>query len=240
MSLIRRLIVFGMVGLVIFSCFDPPQYSPVPSIDLASLKFKEVGGVSEPDSIIISLNFKDGDGDLGLDASSFVDQNIPYNNKYYFKFSDDTFLNYKAKRTNPNYDTLPAFVKPYNCINWEIFTENQVVKDTIYFELNPDHYNIFVDFLVKNSDGSFTEFDWRKEFAYPNCGIPFDGRFPILSKDLSQKSPLEGEIRYGMVSTGFKILFSIKTLKLRIKIQDRALNKSNEIETPEFTLQSIK
>ncbi len=240
MSLIRSLILFSVMGLVIFSCFDPPTYSPIPSIDFGSIKFKEVGDVSEPDSLIISLNFKDGDGDMGLDASSFVDQNIPYNNKYYFKFPDGTFLNYEAKRTNPNYDTLPAFVKPYNCVNWEIYSENQVVKDTVYFELNPDHYNIFVVFLVKNPDGSFTEFDWREEFTYPNCGISFDGRFPVLSKDLSQQSPLEGTIRYGMVSTGFKILFSIKTLKLKIKIQDRTLNKSNEIETPEFTLQSIK
>lgn len=240
MSLIRSLIVFFVLGLIVSSCFDPPQYSPVPSIDFSNLKFKEVGDVSEPDSLIISLNFKDGDGDIGLDASNFADQNIPYNNKYYFSFPDGTLLNYKAKRTNPNYDTLPAFVKPFNCINWEIYSESQVVKDTLYFQLNPDHYNIFVVFLVKNPDGSFTEFDWREEFTYPNCGISFDGRFPVLSKDLSQQSPLEGTIRYGMVSTGFKILFSIKTLKLRIKIQDRALNKSNEIETPEFTLQSIK
>jgi hypothetical protein len=240
MSLIRSLIVFCVLGAVAFSCFDPPQYSPIPSIDFAGLKFKEVGDVSEPDSLIISLNFKDGDGDIGLDASGFPDQNIPYNNKYYFRFPNGTLLNYKAKRTNPNYDTLPAFVKPYNCINWEIFTEDKVVKDTLYFQLNPDHYNIFVDFLVKNPSGDdYKEFDWREEFAYPNCGISFDGRFPVLSKDLSQPGPLEGTIRYGMVSTGFKILFSIKTLKLRVRIQDRALNKSNIIETPAFRLSDI-
>jgi len=240
MSLIRSLIVFSIVGLAIISCFEPPEFSRVPSIDLADLKFKDVGDVSEPDSLIISLNFRDGDGDIGLDASNFEDQNFPYNNKYYFRFPDGSLLNYEDKRTNPNYDTLPDFVKPYNCINWEIITGSGQAKDTVYFQLNPDHYNIFVVFLVKNPDGSFKEFDWREEFNYPNCGISFDGRFPVLSKDLSQASPLEGTIRYGMVSTGFQILFSIKTLKLRIKIQDRFLNKSNEIETPEFTLQSIK
>ena len=240
MRAIWSYIVFLAIGLFVFSCFDPPQYSPIPEIQYEGIKFKEVGDISEPDSLILTLNFKDGNGDVGLDGSSPNDQNIPYNDKYFFAFSDGSLITYETKRTNPNYDTLPAFVKPYNCINWEIQYDKEVITDTVYFQLNPDHYNIFVEFLVKNPDGSFTEFDWQTEFAYPNCGIPFDGRFPVLSKDLSQQNPLEGNIRYGMVSTGFQILFSIKTLKLRVKIQDRALNKSNIIETPEFTLQSIK
>jgi hypothetical protein len=110
------------------------------------------------------------------------------------------------------------------------------VVDTLYFQLNPDYNNITVEFLVKNSDGTFTEFDWREAFNYPNCGISFDGRFPILFKD-KPGAPLEGKIKYGMGSIGFKILFSTKTLKLRIQIKDRALNTSNFIETAEFTLQ---
>jgi hypothetical protein len=117
-----------------------------------------------------------------------------------------------------------------------VYKENNIVKDTLYFQLNPDHNNIEVDFLVKNPNGTFTEFDWRKEFNFPNCGISFDGRFPILYKD-RPGAPLEGRIRYGMGSIGFKVLFGLKTLKLRVQIKDRALNKSNIIETPEFTLQ---
>jgi len=84
---------------------------------------------------------------------------------------------------------------------------------------------------VKQPDGSFEEFDWREEFC-----TTYDGRFPILAKekDLSSATPLEGTLRYAMLSTGFKFQFSIKTLKLRVQIQDRLLNKSNVIETPEF------
>ena len=89
--------------------------------------------------------------------------------------------------------------------------------------------------MVKNFDGSFTEFDLTKEFDYPSCGGTFDGRFPILFKD-KPGTPLEGTIRYGMGSNAFKAFFSIKTLKLRIQIKDRALNKSSFIETAEFTL----
>ena len=95
--------------------------------------------------------------------------------------------------------------------------------------------------FIKNNDGTYKEFDWQKEFAnYPSCGETYDGRFPIMTKDLTQKTPLEGTIRYAMKSTGFLILFSIKTLKLRITIQDRALHKSNTVETGDFTLQGIK
>ncbi len=225
----------GMVALLLTSCFDPPQYGPIPEIEFGKIVFKDIADPSAIDTLILSLKFKDGDGDLGLDGSEVQE---PFNDKFYYKFADGTYVTYKTKRTKPGYDTLPAFVKPYNCINWEVKTVNAKV-DTFYFQLNPNHYNIFVDFFVQNSDGSFKEFDWQKEFSYPNCGIPFDGRFPRLSKDLTQKTPLDGTIHYSMKSTGFLILFSIKTLKLKVTIQDRALHKSNTIETPLFTLGGI-
>jgi len=221
--------------LLIASCAEPPVYSLIPSIEFENVIFKDVADPSLQDSLIVSVRFKDGDGNLGLDATETGE---PFNSKYYFVFPDGSYITYKTKRTNPNYDTLPAFVKPYNCINWEIKTVNSKV-DTFYFQANPHTYNIKVQYFVKNNDGSFTEFKWTEQFGYPFCATSFDGRFPILSKNLSQKIPLEGTIRYGMVSTGFLILFSIKTLKLKVTIEDRALNKSNTVESQEFTLQSI-
>ena len=90
--------------------------------------------------------------------------------------------------------------------------------------------------MIKQNDGSFEVFDWRTEFEYPGCATSYDGRFPILAKngDLSVQSPVEGTLKYGMVSSAFILQFSIKTLKLRVQIQDRLLNRSNVIETPEF------
>ena len=232
---------FIAVSLIFMaSCFEPPVYSPIPSIEFDNIVFKDVADPSAFDSLIVSVRFKDGDGDLGLDASARSDTLEPYNAKYYYVFPNGTYINYKTKRTDPRYDTLPAFVKPYWCTNWEVRSVNKVI-DTLYFQLNPNHYNIFVDFFIKNNDGTYKEFDWQKEFAnYPSCGETYDGRFPIMTKDLTQKTPLEGTIRYAMKSTGFLILFSIKTLKLRITIQDRALHKSNTVETGDFTLQGIK
>ncbi len=235
MHLIRGFGLFAIILIGVTACFNPPEFPIEPQIEFESIRYKEYGTGfdSNADSLILNLTFKDGDGDLGLDASEDAP---PYNNKYYFVFPDGKFITYKTKRTVAGYDTLPAFVKPYSCINWEIFRENSVVKDTLYFQLNPDYYNITIDFLIKNGDGTFSEFDLTKEFDYPFCGGTFDGRFPILFKD-KPGAPLEGTIRYGMGSTGFKAFFSIKTLKLRIQIKDRALHKSNIIETPEFTLQ---
>ncbi|HMP99207.1 MAG TPA: hypothetical protein PKC24_05450, partial [Cyclobacteriaceae bacterium] len=106
---------------------------------------------------------------------------------------------------------------------------------TVYYELNPDHYNIFVEYYTKNPNGSFSLFDWRTEL----CGTTFDGRFPLL-KDQDRASPLEGRLRYAMTSIGFRQLFSLSTLKLRITIQDRALNQSNTVESPEFRLEDIR
>lgn len=226
-----------VLALGLGSCFEPPEYSNTPEISFGNLVFKDVADLSEPDSLILFTDFRDGDGNLGLRPSETGcfqagEDTVCFNEKvYYVNVTDGHFLNYKDKREKPELG-LPDYVKPFDCINWEIvFDEEGLPQDTIYFELNEDHYNIFIDFLVKQNDGSFQEFDWRTEFC-----TTYDGRFPVLAKnqDLSQANPVEGTLRYAMLSTGFKLQFSIKTLKLRIQIQDRLLNKSNIIETPEF------
>ncbi len=104
------------------------------------------------------------------------------------------------------------------------------IRDTLYYTSNPNHYNIEVDFLVKDptAPDGWREFDWREEYC-----TTFDGRFPVFS---DKQSSIDGNLRYSMTSLGFKAVFSIKTLKLRVKIKDRALNSSNVIETSEFTL----
>ena len=104
------------------------------------------------------------------------------------------------------------------------------IRDSLYFTHNPAHYNIEVQFLIKDlqAPGGYTVFDWRDELC-----TTFDGRFPVFSDG---ENSIDGTLRYSMTSLGFKVLFSIKTLKLRVRIQDRDLNYSNWMETPEFTL----
>lgn len=104
------------------------------------------------------------------------------------------------------------------------------IRDTLYYTPNPNHYNIEVDFLVKDATapGGFREFDWQQEFC-----TTFDGRFPVF---VDKESSVDGTLRYSMTSLGFTTLFSIKTLKLRVSIKDRKMHQSNVIETPEFRL----
>ena len=245
MKSIGGLSLIAIFGIIIISCLDAPQYSEIPEIEFDQIVFKDV---STADSLIVSLKFKDGDGNMGIGAS---EKQVPFNDKFYFQLPertrvdffriDKTYVTYKTKRTVAGYDTLPAFVKPYNCTNWEVLTQNQKVTDTLYFELNPNQHNIFITFQIKDASGQFQDFDFSSFYTYPLCEvIGFKGRFPVLSKDLSQPGPLEGTIRYAMISAGFNFIFSIRTLRLKIKVQDRALNISNEIFTPEFTLQSIR
>jgi len=236
-----------MAGLLLTSCFDPPQYSPIPVIEFDNIVFKDVSDPSASDSLILTIRFKDGDGNLGLDPNELgcnQEQTICFNDKFYFKLADGTFITYKNYRQNHasgKNDTLPAFVKPANCLKWDVRTVNGKV-DTFYVQQNKNYYNIFVEFWIKNDfpAGTYTQYKIEEQFGYPQCANSFNGRFPILSKDLNQKTPLDGTIRYAMQSIGFNILFSIKTLNLKITIQDRLLNKSNTVETGDFDLTKIR
>jgi hypothetical protein len=295
MKILERLSVPALLVVVLSSCFDPPQYSVVPQIEYQRIEFIEVGGFSEPDSVILYIDFKDGDGDLGLSGASDISD--PYHDSNYF-LEDGTggFLRISEEvrysdippmvkisgeqgklatvrtRNNPNYLYLPAFSMDsckyryfnagspdtayykydsiyiseedghiidasYNIKDTLVASTDlpdiYIVLDTFYYKPNLYHNNIRVDWLVQNNDGSFTEFDWTEI----DCGTDFDSRFPILE---DKTRAVEGTLRYGMTSIGFLQLFSIKTLKLRITIWDRALHQSNIIETPQFTLNDIR
>ena len=209
--------------LLLSFCTRPPELPVIPNIEFEEVLFKEVDG---PDSLIVSIFFQDGDGDLGLTSFDIYD---PYQS-------------YNVMLDN-NGDTLffgdSPDMPPYNPLDYVILRDDDGNPlDTMWVELNPNHYNIFVRFFEKKN-GQYEEFDWRAPPYYQT----FDGRFPLLNtKIISNRlviRPLEGILRYGMSSSGWLFLFR-DTVKLEIMIQDRALNKSNVVSSPDFTLEMIR
>ena len=303
MKKIKRPLLFGIPFLVLGGCVDSPDFDHSPKISFEDIYFVKSTGPGVKESLVISVNFKDGDGDLGL-APNKIDSGfhainflandngelLPVSSVLIPDFTGYTYKNTGKTPKNPSYlvqtpskivgelitldsrnerFSLPPFEKPYDCAaNLEsylneglspdtvfifksdeyliknkativdILENNQnknvyyyAVRDYFYIHVNPAHTNIKVQFMIKNGDGSFAEYDWRKE----TCET-YDGRFPILTE---RSRSLEGTINYAMISSGFSATFGIKRLKLVITINDNALHASNTVESREFTLEEI-
>ena len=217
------------IFLIYGSCAERPVFPDTPSIELADYYFQEVQNVSL-DSLVITLKFKDGNGDLGLDAN---ETQRPYH--------------LWDVQTNNNGDSIrfgdPGAPVEYNCVDYEIFTKRIVVNDsliitadTVYVIRNLDHFNFMLDFLVEtpiNSD-NYVVYDPALE---RNCAPRYHGRFFVLNTARDVR-PLEGELQYTLVS-GFRLLFRNDRIKMRMQIKDRALNGSNIIETEPFNINDI-
>jgi hypothetical protein len=226
--MVKNPLWFLLIFLGFAGCNDKPTFPVTPVIELSEFYFKDIENLSL-DSLVIKIRFEDGDGDLGLES---FETNPPYQ------------LLDPVTTGPPNYDTLrhgDPNTPPYDCVNYEIirkeFSRNDslfVTADTILVERNPNHFNFFLEFLIKTDDGSFRVFNPALE---RNCAPPYHGRYFVLNTARDIR-PLEGELQYSLVS-GFLLLFRNDIIKLRIQIQDRSLNKSNVIETDEFRIFDI-
>jgi hypothetical protein len=298
MKIIKGL-AFFVVTIVFGSCFDPPHHPAAPEIEFDRVEYTD-GEFPDGDELIIYLNFKDGDGDLGLDAGDLRYRIYPYNDAFFYLGNNGQLtevstyslsmqmqdiidipnpnqgkLVFPRTRKKAGFSNLPSYQALHTCTVYNfrrvliahedlnvIRTDGQAkfdpyikftdtvsfmgkrfyeIEDTLYFKVNPDHYNIEVDFLVRepqnpeaDADG-YVEYDWRMNGCNQqgSMGQAYDGRFTILS---DESGPLEGTLRYTMNNLSFTQIFSGKTLKLRVQIKDRALNKSNVVTSAAFTL----
>jgi hypothetical protein len=207
--------------VVISSCINPPDNFPsVPKIEFKSIEYVPT---SRADSLIIDLTFQDAEGDIGLSAT---DDDPPF---------QDVDFQRNAVGELITYSTRPPEAPLYNPIDWLVdpIVNNQVVKDTVWVKQNPNQFNIFVKFFIKRN-GQFTEFKWED----PPFFTTFNGRFPrILTSEEGQA--VEGDIKYRMLSSGWESIFRTDTIRVDVSIQDRALNRSNEVSSPEVTLRQI-
>jgi hypothetical protein len=281
MKAIKGLGLFVVLGIVISSCFNPPEFAIEPVITLDDMYLIVSNTPSVPDSLVIILSFKDGDGDLGLENT--LDANpahffSPFNIRNFYLTRDNQLVKIASGPTNfnaprfydvidvleetgklvtkrtidrGNYPGIPAY-SPGSCV-WAIDTmyvdsrdgiidkstvnvidsvtktsypKVYVVVDTFYVEQNPYRNNITVEFWEQPTNGGDLV-----PVNFGNACLPaFDGRFPVLSyKD--EGTPLEGVLTYSLKSNEIRNRLTFNFFKLKIKIQDRALHTSNEIET---------
>jgi hypothetical protein len=258
----RTLNILTLTGLLIsVSCiFNPPDFPITPSITFAGIRWVEVAAQNKPDSLFLSIDFRDGDGDIGIDGT----ENFPpFNERWFYlktpksdgcengldipcrkvSFIDETnldnYVTYSMRGTTPGYDTLPEFKKPYDCQRYFVLkNDNNTTIDTFYTELNPRYFNIYLDIILVNaSNGRDSVFSFNR-FPYPNCELyGLNGRVPILAKDkdVSVQLPLEGTITYKITSTSLTPIKN-KKIRLRFYILDRAGHVSNVDESDEFII----
>ena len=276
LNIITSCIILTLIFFTFNACEENPEFSNTPRIEFNSVTFVQNRTIEELDSLIISIDFEDGDGNLGLDSQG--DEEPPfnlrnfYNNKTgrVFNPTTDTYGDLLTLSDRIEIDTLPVYNEfDFPCLIWDInpsfFYDNRSglneysilsevelndnferIPDIVYFQANERHNNIIVRiFRDENNNGRIEEqaeaFDWRKIIP-PQCNESLDGRFPVGPDGvLNDGSPKEGTIVYNFVlSLISEILTEDRTLKLQLYIYDRAGNRSNIVESPEFTLREIQ
>lgn len=221
MSSVKNYISIFFFSSLLFACVSPPDNFPtVPEISFEDMRFVNTAG---SDSLIVSLRFKDAEGDLGLNPTDIDPPFQPLN------------FRRNAAGSLITYGNRPPEAPLFNPIDWVInpLVNSTVVRDTVWVEQNPDHNNIFVKFFIKRN-GVYTEFKWEEAPFFTT----FNGRFPRIFNS-SGSQPVEGTIQYAMLSFGWQSIFRTDTIRIDLQIQDRALNKSNVVSSPDVTLNQI-
>ncbi|PIB36136.1 hypothetical protein BFP72_12390 [Reichenbachiella sp. 5M10] len=243
------LCVICILSLCLDSCTEPDPFPDTPNISFEDITYYETDVAT--DTLTLSFNFEDGDGDLGLSSEEIY---YPYNDLFYIVDSaiiqnevmrDFRFVEYNDPNVYPPFykialtefggsyvfhsdtDDRPSF----SCEDYEIDE-----LDTLYIVKNDFRNNIYVKFFRDRGNG-FEEYNYKDANAF-ECGLSFDGRFPILDKDNIGTS-LQGTIKYKIQSASFRVVFRNYPMKLQFYIYDRALNPSNIAETPIFTLDEL-
>ncbi len=257
-------IVACLLSCIAWSCSAPDPFPITPRIEFNQLVYKEFE--NEPDSLILFIDFQDGDGDLGLNSD---ENDYPYQDFDFVVDEDGRIVTLGATDTRPPYYRLafdsgvpPQLISetdnrpPFSCDDYDLLFINDdrdvfvpkgtkrenidldvFTEDTLYVVKNENRNNIFVDFYRKRN-GNYEFIDWKRAFDENGCGVDYNARFPIFDPK-SVGSSLEGTIKYGMVSSGFFALIRTDTFKIKVKIKDRQLHTSNEVESGDLTLRGI-
>ncbi|MEO9964428.1 MAG: hypothetical protein ABJF11_01490 [Reichenbachiella sp.] len=267
-SLSIQFVIFASTVVSLPSCTEPDPFPIIPQIQFNNMEYVELLENGSPDSLILYLNFQDGDGDLGIegdeDLAPFHDFDIVLDNEGKVVTIGQPEVELPLFLFTPRFgvvgrfsdeDNRPAF----DCANYDtLYIKNdrsdlylpgtpldqidltEFYKDTVYIQRNPYENNIIVKYFRKRGTDEYEEINWRYLTSEYGCGISFDGRFPILDIESAiDGSSLEGVIKYSMVSTGFRTVLRKDTFKLQFQIIDRGLHGSNVADTGDLTLDQL-
>jgi hypothetical protein len=181
MKRLSFLIIFAISAWLCTDCDTEESFSKVPYIEFRSFSFSDAPGNSIPDTIKLTIYFRDGDFNLGLETN---ESGPPYNSRNYYLKSGATtptynitnkyqYITYALKR-ELSIDTLPNYISPYNCTHWSIeHNQNGGIADTVLRKHNLNGLNIFVDSFTSTGSG----FEKLELMGDPFCFIGLSGRF---------------------------------------------------------------
>jgi hypothetical protein len=127
----KNILFIVVVFFILAGCSKSPQYPAAPQIEF--VEAKKIALSNGIDSLYIKLKFKDGDGNLGLNA---ID---PPTKEY---VQGDTVRNLPLDQWD---------CQKYLSVNGD--------RDTITITRNPNYFNFFVSFYKKNSNNTYTLID---------------------------------------------------------------------------------
>lgn len=232
-----------LVTLTLSACFDPPVFSEDPVIKYRSLRYINYPDRAEGvrDSLILRFDFRDGDGNIGLDDRF----DFPPYHAY------DSVIDAKGSVVTVGDDSLVApfyLVDPLG--NRTVYSEtgdkpayNECDykiqgKDTFLIVQNKHNRNFYIDFYRKRS-GNYQKINFQEVFGSDKCEqLTFDARIPIFN-DEGQGKSMSGTINYNLRSSLWELALSTDTFKVQFYIYDRMLRKSNIEESPDLTLLGI-
>ncbi|MEQ9442872.1 MAG: hypothetical protein RIG62_27775 [Cyclobacteriaceae bacterium] len=226
----QGLYIFGFFFIImgLSACFDEPDYAAEPVITgIEDFYFVDVPGGF--DTLVMRVNFQDGDGNLGLTARD-----------------EESFEQYILPLPTDEHGELIKYDPsqgPFNCNKYAwpkginpLVIDGNTITDTVRADQNPLVRNFEITIFTREQNGEYVAIDFGDPAI---CRAPLGGRFSPLKEDFSNTKPLVGTIQFSAPSLQFRSLFRNDSLRLGVVIRDRTGYESNMAITEAFTLNDI-
>jgi hypothetical protein len=224
MKYLRFILLLLGTSALLTACLEAPKFGDPPrltGIEVYLIELQE----QQLDSLVVQVDFEDGDGDLGLNSGEGdINQYLPVPNP-------DTGGPWVYNSNNLDPRLPPFSFRLYEETILGIDLEGKpIIGDTIRADYNEAYYNYNITLYTKEN-GQYKEYDPLLQSGSP----PLGGRFPPLRDNFSVDRPLKGTIKWG--TKGFYMsTFGGDTLRIDVTIRDRAGNVSNVITKEDFVL----